>query len=30
MEEVMYTYKKIKWTWEIDGVEAEDSWIVPK
>ena len=30
MEEVMFTYKKIRWTWEIDGVEAEDSWLVPK
>lgn len=30
MEEVMFTYKKIRWTWEIDGIEAEDSWIVPK
>ena len=30
MEEVMFTYKKIRWTWEIDGIESEDSWIVPK
>ncbi len=30
MEEVSYTYKKIRWTWEVDGVESEDSWIVPK
>ena len=30
MEEVMFTYKKIRWTWEIDGIEAEDSWVVPK
>ena len=30
MEEVSFTYKKIIWTWEIDGIEAEDSWIVPK
>ena len=30
MEEVMFTYKKIRWTWEIDGIEAEDSWLVPK
>ena len=30
MEEVMFTYKRIRWTWEIDGIEAEDSWLVPK
>lgn len=30
MEEVMFTYKKIRWTWEIDGIESEDSWVVPK
>ncbi len=30
MEEVMFTYKKIKWTWEIDGIPSEDSWLVPK
>jgi len=30
MEEVSFTYEKIKWTWEPDGIEAEDSWKVPK
>jgi len=30
MEEIAFTYKKIKWTWEPDGVESEDSWLVPK
>jgi type VI secretion system secreted protein Hcp len=30
MERVSFTYEKIKWTWEIDGIEAEDSWKVPK
>jgi type VI secretion system secreted protein Hcp len=30
MEEVAYTYRKIKWTWEPNGIEAEDSWSVPK
>ena len=30
MEEVSYTYNKIKWTWEVDGIESEDSWMVPK
>ena len=29
MEEVSFTYEKIKWTWEVDGIEAEDSWKVP-
>jgi len=29
MEEVSFTYSKIKWTWEPDGVEAEDSWAAP-
>jgi type VI secretion system secreted protein Hcp len=30
MEEVSFSYKKIKWTWEPNGIEAEDSWSVPK
>jgi len=30
MEQVSFTYKKIKWTWEPSGIEAEDSWDVPK
>jgi len=30
MEEVSFTYKKIKWAWEPDGIESEDSWAVPK
>jgi type VI secretion system secreted protein Hcp len=30
MEEVAFTYKKVKWTWEPDGIEAEDSWTLPK
>jgi type VI secretion system secreted protein Hcp len=30
MEEVMFTYKKIRWTWEVDGIESEDSWLAPK
>ncbi|MCM0082095.1 Hcp family type VI secretion system effector [Geomonas sp. Red32] len=30
MEEVSFTYKKIKWTWEPNGIEAEDSWTVPR
>jgi len=30
MEEIGFTYKKIKWTWEPNGIEAEDSWTVPR
>ncbi len=30
MEEVSFTYSKIRWNWEIDGVEAEDEWKAPK
>jgi len=30
MEDVSFTYSKIIWTWEIDGVEAQDAWQVPK
>jgi type VI secretion system secreted protein Hcp len=30
MEQVSFTYKKIKWIWEPTGIEAEDSWTVPK
>jgi type VI secretion system secreted protein Hcp len=29
MEEVSFTYEKIKWTWEPDGIESEDSWKLP-
>ena len=29
MEDVSFTYGKITWTWVIDGVEAQDSWVVP-
>ncbi len=29
MEDVSFTYKKIIWTWEPDGIEAEDDWTVP-
>jgi type VI secretion system secreted protein Hcp len=29
MEELSFTYSKIKWTWEPDGIEAEDSWAAP-
>jgi len=30
MEDVSFTYSKITWTWEIDGVEAQDAWGSPK
>lgn len=30
MEMVSFTYKKIKLTWEADGIEAEDDWAAPK
>ncbi len=30
MESVSFTYEKIIWTYEPDGVEAEDDWKTPK
>ncbi len=30
MEAVSFTYKKIKMTWEPNGIEAEDSWTTPR
>jgi len=30
MEDISFTYRKIIWTWEVDGIEAEDDWQVPK
>ena len=30
MEDISFTYTKIDWTWEIDGVASEDSWLVRK
>ena len=29
MEEISFTYKKIKWRWEPDSKEAEDDWSAP-
>ena len=29
VEDISFTFKKIKMTWEIDGIESEDSWAVP-
>jgi type VI secretion system secreted protein Hcp len=30
MEDVSFTYRDIIWTWEPDGVESQDSWLVPR
>jgi len=30
MEIVSFTYKKITWIWEPNGIEAQDSWAVPR
>lgn len=30
MEDISMTYEKIVWTWQPDGIEAEDSWLAPK
>ena len=30
MEDVSFTYEKITWTYNSDGIEAEDSWLAPK
>lgn len=30
MEDIAFTYEKICWTFEPDGIEAEDSWLAPK
>jgi type VI secretion system secreted protein Hcp len=30
MESISFAYKKIIWTWEVDGISAEDDWSVPK
>ncbi len=30
MEDLSFTYEKITWTYEPDGIEAEDSWLAPK
>ncbi|MFO7752654.1 MAG: Hcp family type VI secretion system effector [Desulfobacteraceae bacterium] len=30
MEKVSFTYEKIIWTYEPDGIETEDSWKAPK
>jgi type VI secretion system secreted protein Hcp len=29
MEDVSMTYRTITWTWEVDGVEAQDDWTMP-
>jgi type VI secretion system secreted protein Hcp len=30
MEKVSFTYRKVTWKWEPDGIESEDDWKVPK
>ena len=30
MEDASFTYEKITWTFEPDGIEAEDNWLAPK
>ncbi|HGJ67449.1 TPA: Hcp family type VI secretion system effector [bacterium] len=30
MEDVSFTYRKITWTWEVDGIESEDDWTVAR
>jgi type VI protein secretion system component Hcp len=30
MEDVSFTYRRIAWTWEIDGIESEDDWQRPR
>jgi type VI secretion system secreted protein Hcp len=30
MENVSFTYEKIRFTWEVDGIESEDSWQIPR
>lgn len=30
MEDASFTYEKITWTFEPDGIEAEDNWMAPK
>ncbi|MFH1863008.1 MAG: Hcp family type VI secretion system effector [bacterium] len=30
MEKVSFTYRKIIWTYVLDGIESEDDWQVPK
>lgn len=30
MEQISFTYEKIIWTWEPDGIEADDAWLAPK
>jgi len=27
-EDLAFTYRKIRWVWEIDGIESEDDWMV--
>ncbi|MGF6649534.1 type VI secretion system secreted protein Hcp [Paraburkholderia youngii] len=30
MEDISFSYEKITWSFDADGIEAEDSWLAPK
>ena len=30
MEDVSFSYEKVTWSFSIDGIEADDSWLAPK
>lgn len=30
VESVSFVYSRIRWTWEIDGIEWEDDWLTPR
>ncbi len=30
LEEISFTYRKVIWRWEPDGIESEDDWRAPK
>lgn len=30
MEDISFTYRSIHWTWELTGIESEDSWVTPR
>lgn len=30
MEDYSFTYRNIRWVWEVDGIESEDDWTRPR
>jgi len=30
MEDISFSYEKITWVYELDGIESEDNWLAPK